>query len=92
MERFLSHEFGNLGIERVVSVDIEESCLARGIRLLRLKKCSSETKLFRTHLNTSAKIIKQMDRLPVLFEHYLGDILKYDPRLVNTDCVCSTEV
>lgn len=35
LERFLDHELGPFGIERVLSVDIEETCLAKGIQFLR---------------------------------------------------------
>ncbi|KAL6728235.1 hypothetical protein Aduo_010028 [Ancylostoma duodenale] len=80
LERTLMTNFGDLGVERVVSVDIDPNELAKGLKLLNIAERQNEN------------IICGTNSLPVLFEVYLGDILEYDERLAGTSCVCSTEV
>ncbi|KAK6739669.1 hypothetical protein RB195_008269 [Necator americanus] len=80
LERFLMLDFGSMGVERVVSVDISAQELAKGLKFLNIVE------------NQNENIICNTNALPVLFEVYRGDILEYDERLAGTSCVCSTEV
>ncbi|VDO56156.1 unnamed protein product [Haemonchus placei] len=80
LERFLVALMGSMGIERVVSVDIDENELAKGLKLLNLAE------------NQNENVICNSNSLPVLLDVYKGDILEYDERLAGAGCVCSTEV
>ncbi|KAE9416897.1 hypothetical protein Angca_009072 [Angiostrongylus cantonensis] len=80
LERFLMTSLGGMGIERVLSVDIDKHELAKGLKLLR----SSERRCERIICNSFS--------FPVLLEIYQGDILEHDERLTGSACVCSTEV
>uniref|UniRef100_A0A7I4YBZ9 Small RNA 2'-O-methyltransferase n=1 Tax=Haemonchus contortus TaxID=6289 RepID=A0A7I4YBZ9_HAECO len=80
LERFLVALMGSMGIERVVSVDIDENELAKGLKLLNLAETQNEN------------VICNSNSLPVLLDVYKGDILEYDERLAGAGCVCSTEV
>ncbi|WKY00378.1 hypothetical protein Q1695_014883 [Nippostrongylus brasiliensis] len=80
LEKFLMPTMGSIGIERIVSVDIDEHEIARGLKMMKNVEHQYEN------------IFCSSYSLPILFEVYKGDILNYDSRLSGTDCVCSTEV
>lgn len=80
LERFLMALLGSLGIERVISVDIDEHEIAKGLKLLNVAEHQNEN------------VICSSNSLPLLVEVYKGDILEYDERLAGVECVCSTEV
>ncbi|VDM78349.1 unnamed protein product, partial [Strongylus vulgaris] len=69
LERTLMTNFGDLGVERVISVDIDSQELAKGLKLLNITEHQNEN------------IICSSNSLPVLFEVYQGDILEYDERI-----------
>ncbi|KAJ1372772.1 hypothetical protein KIN20_035020 [Parelaphostrongylus tenuis] len=80
LERFLMTSLGEMGVERVLSVDIDGGELAKGLRLLNVSEHLHEDFICNSH------------SLPVLLEVYQGDIIEYDERLAGSACVCSTEV
>ncbi|KAK6035367.1 hypothetical protein COOONC_27128 [Cooperia oncophora] len=80
LERFLIALMGSMGIERVISVDIDENEISKGLKLLNSAEHQNE------------KVVCSSNSLPVLLDVYKGDILEYDERLAGAGCVCSTEV
>ncbi|KAK5982719.1 Small RNA 2'-O-methyltransferase, partial [Trichostrongylus colubriformis] len=80
LERFLIALMGSMGIERVMSVDIDETEIAKGLKLLNIAEHQNEN------------VVCNSNSLPVLLDVYKGDILEYDERLAGAGCVCSTEV
>lgn len=80
LERFMILLFGTVSIERVISVDIDEHEIAKGLKLFSAAE----------HQNQS--VICCSNSLPILIEVYVGDILEYDERLAGTECVCSIDV
>uniref|UniRef100_A0A1I7WSW0 Small RNA 2'-O-methyltransferase n=1 Tax=Heterorhabditis bacteriophora TaxID=37862 RepID=A0A1I7WSW0_HETBA len=98
LERFLLHILANLGFGRVISVDIDEQELAKGLKLMKIAQqnnkdiiCGSNEDPVLIEIYRGKVISSQ--RLDGLLSNYIsGNILNYDRRLFNVNCVCSTEV